>query len=139
VAKPTVDLLPLLRKAHGVVVERLDDYGVVGVMRFNMLHPPFDNVKLRRAILPALDQADFMNAAMGGDPDLTQIGVGAFTPGSPLANTAGLETLTGPRDLALAKKLVAESGSKGEKNVFIAPTDYPVLNAVCLVGVDSRR
>jgi peptide/nickel transport system substrate-binding protein len=133
---PTVDLLPTLRKANGVVVERLDDYGVVGVMRFNMLHPPFDNVKLRRAILPALNQADFMNAVMGGDPELTRINVGVFTPGSPLANTAGLETLTRARDLALAKKLVAESGYNGEKIVFISPGDYPVLNAECLVGAD---
>ena len=133
---PTVDLLPLLHKARGVVVERLDEFGIVGCMRFNMLHPPFDNVKLRRALLPAINQADFMNAAMGGDPELTRTGVGVFTPGSPLANTAGLETLTGPRDLALAKKLVADSGYNGEKIVFIAPTDYPVLNAESLVGAD---
>src|ERR1700761_5675512 len=98
-------------------------------MRFNMLPPPFDNVKLRRAILPAINQADFMNAAMGNDSELTRTGVGVFTPGSPLANTAGLEALTGPRDLALANKLVAESGYGGEKVVFIVPTDYPVLNA----------
>jgi peptide/nickel transport system substrate-binding protein len=136
---PTVDLLPLLRKANGVVVERLDDFGIVGCMRFNMLHPPFDNVKLRRALWPAINQADFMNAAMGGDPELTRIGVGVFTPGSPLANTAGLETLTGPRDVALAKKLVAESGYNGEKVVFIAPSDYPVLNAECLVGADLMQ
>jgi len=133
---PTVDLLPLLRKVRGLVVERVDGIGTVGVMRFNMLHPPFDNVKLRRAILSALNQADFMNAAMGGDPELSRIGVGVFTPGSPLANTAGLEVLTGPRDLALAKKLVTESGYAGEKIVFISPTDYPILNAECLVGSD---
>jgi peptide/nickel transport system substrate-binding protein len=77
-----------------------------------------------------------MNAAMGGDPEISRIGVGVFTPGSPLANAAGLETLTGPRDLALAKKLVAESGYHGEKIVFITPTDYPVLNAESLVGAD---
>lgn len=136
---PTVDLLPLLRKAKGVVVERLDEFGVVGVMRFNMLHPPFDNVKLRRAILPAVNQADFMNAAMGGDPELTRTGVGVFTPGSPFANTAGLDALTGARDLAKAKQLVAESGYKGEKIVFITPTDYPTLNAECLVGADLLK
>ena len=136
---PTVDLLPLLRKSNGVAVELLDDFGIVGVMRFNMLHPPFDNVKLRRALWPAINQADFMNAAMGGDPQLSRINVGAFTPGSPLANSAGLETLTGPRDLALAKQRVAESGYKGEKIVFIAPTDYPVLNAESLVGSDLLR
>jgi peptide/nickel transport system substrate-binding protein len=133
---PTVDLLPLLRKADGVVVERLDTIGTIGVMRFNMLHPPFDNVKLRRAIWPALNQADFMNAAVGGDAELSRTGVGVFTPGSPMANTAGIETITGPRNLELAKKLVAESGYAGEKIVFIAPTDYPVLNAECQVGSD---
>jgi peptide/nickel transport system substrate-binding protein len=136
---PTFDLLPVLRKAQGVVVELLDQWGAVGVMRFNMLHPPFDNVKLRRAILPAINQADFMNAATGGDPQLTHVGVGVFTPGSPLANTAGLETLTGPRNLALAKKLVAESGYKGEKIVFLDPTDYPALNALSQVGADLLR
>ena len=85
---PTVDLLPLLRKARNVVVERLDDYGTIGVMRFDMLHPPFDNVRLRWAILPALDQTEFMDAAMGGDKELSRTGVGVFAPGPPLANTA---------------------------------------------------
>jgi peptide/nickel transport system substrate-binding protein len=136
---PTADLLPLLRKANGVVVELLDDFGVVGCMRFNMLHPPFDNVKLRRALLPAISQADFMSAAMGGDPELTRTGVGVFTPGSPLANTAGLDVLTGPRDVALAKKLVAESGYDGQKIVFMDPTDYPVLHGESLVGADLLR
>ena len=136
---PTVDLLPLLRKARDVVVERLDDYGTIGVMRFNMLHPPFDNVKLRQAILPALNQADFMNAAMGGDTELSRTGVGVFTPGSPLANAAGLDVLTGPRDIEKAKRLVAASGYSGEKVVFLTPTDYPVLNAESLVGADLLR
>ena len=132
---PTFDLIPVLRKAPNVMVEVLDEFGIVGVMRFNMLHPPFDNVKLRRAILPAINQPDFINAT-GGELEFTRVGVGVFTPGSPLANTAGLETLTGPRNLALAKRLVAESGYNGEKIVFIAPTDYPVLNALSQVGAD---
>jgi peptide/nickel transport system substrate-binding protein len=109
------------------------------VMRFNVLHPPFDNVKLRRAILPALNQEDFMDAAMGGDKELSRTGVGVFTPGSPLANSAGLDTLAGRRDLELAKRLVAESGYKGERVVFLAPTDYPILNAECQVGSDLLR
>ncbi|MBV8911852.1 MAG: ABC transporter substrate-binding protein [Acetobacteraceae bacterium] len=136
---PTADLIPVLRQARNVVVEKLDDYGVIGVMRFNMLYPPFDNVKLRRAILPAINQDDFMRAAFGDDTDLFRTGIGVFTPGSPLANTAGLEALTGKRDVELAKKLVAESGYKGERVVFLAPTDYPVLNAECQVGSDLLR
>ena len=133
---PTPDLLPLLRKASGVSVDLLDTIGNMGVLRCNMLHPPFDNVKLRRAILPAISQADFMQAAMGNEASLYKIDVGVFTPGSPLANTAGLEVLTGPRDLAKAKRLVVESGYKGERVVFIAPTDYPNLYAYGQVGAD---
>jgi len=136
---PTVDLLPLLRKSDGVVVELLDTIGSIGVMRFNMLYPPFNNVRLRTAIWPALKQSDFMNAAVGGDPNLSRTGVGVFTPGSPMANDAGIETITGPRNLELAKKLVKESGYAGEKIVFLSPTDYPILNAECQVGSDLLR
>ncbi|MCW3475802.1 ABC transporter substrate-binding protein [Limobrevibacterium gyesilva] len=136
---PSPDLLALLRKARGVNVDLLDKFGTMAVMRFNMLHPPFDNVKLRRAILPAIVQDDFMAAAIGSETELFATGVGVFTPGSPLANTAGLDVLTGPRDLNKAKRLVAESGYKGERVVFLAPTDYPVLFAYCQVGADLLR
>jgi peptide/nickel transport system substrate-binding protein len=51
---PTADLLPLLRKANGVVVELLDAFGVVGCMRFNMLHPPFDNWLPRLQYYPCI-------------------------------------------------------------------------------------
>ena len=136
---PTPDLLPLLRKARGVAVDRLDTVGTVAVMRFNLTQPPFNNVKLRRAILPAISQADFMAAAMGSETELYALNVGVFTPGSPLANTAGMEVLTGPRDLEKAKRLVAESGYTGERIVFLAPTDYPVLFAYCQVGADLLR
>ncbi len=114
--RPTVDLLPLLRKARGVVVERLDDFGVVGVMRFNMLHPPFDNVKLRRAILPAINQADFMNAAMGGDPELTRIGRRRLHPRLAARQHSRPGGADRPARPGLAKKLVSESGYKGEKS-----------------------
>jgi peptide/nickel transport system substrate-binding protein len=133
---PTPDLLPILRKARGVSVDLLDKIGTVAVMRFNLLHPPFDNVKLRQAILPAINQADFMSAAFGSETSLYALNVGVFTPGSPLANTAGLDVLTGPRDFEKAKKLVAESGYKGERVVFLTPTDYPILNAYSQIGAD---
>jgi len=135
---PTADMLPLLRGSDGVVVQTLDDFGVIPVMRNNFLTNPGSNEKFRRALLPALNQADFLAAAVG-DPALTRAGVGVFTPGSALANDAGLEVLTGPRDLEKAKQLLAESGYAGEKIVFLAPTDYPGINAVSQVGADLMR
>jgi len=124
VEQPLFDLLPTLRKARGVRVLQNDKTGAIAMVAMNHLHPPFDNPKLRRALLPGIDQQAFMQAAYGDETGLFRTGVGVFTPGLPMASTAGLEALTGSRDVALAKRLVAESGYKGERMVLMAPSDY---------------
>ena len=133
IEQPLADLLPVLRRANGVVVEGNDLLGELGIIRFNHLHPPFNNQKLRQAVLAIADQTDFLAAVMGPDSPNTKAGVGIFTPGTPLASDASMEKITGPRDLAAAKRLVAESGYKGEKVVLLAPTDFPTLNALAQV------
>ncbi|HTC07731.1 MAG TPA: ABC transporter substrate-binding protein [Acetobacteraceae bacterium] len=131
---PLIDLIPMLKKSPGVQIAVNDPFGVVGMIRFNQLFPPFDNIKLRQALWSAIDQKDFMDAVAGEQTDLVKQGtVGFFTLGSPMANATGMEALTGPRDLAKAKKLIAESGYKGEKIVLMAPTDQPAILAVCQV------
>lgn len=115
VEQPLFDLLPSLRASRGVRVLQNDSVGAICMVAFNHLHPPFNNPRLLRALLPAVDQQVFMEAAYGQETGLFRTGVGVFTPGLPMANTAGLEVLTGPRDPALAKRLVAESGYKGER------------------------
>ena len=136
IEQPLIDLIPMLGRNRDITVRKFDPFGVVGVVVFNHLQPPFDNPKLRRALLPALDQNAYLSAVIGNQPDFKRAGVGVFTPETPLANNAGLETLTAPRDLALAKKLVAESGYKGEKVVLLCPTDYPTLQAVATMTRD---
>ncbi len=130
---PIVDLLEQLRRARGVKVETVDKIGNIEVIRFNHLQPPFNNQKLRQAVQMVVDQKEFMEAAFGDDPSLWRTGVGIFTPGSPAATDVGMSALTGTRDWDGAKKLVAESGYKGEKAVIISPTDYPWLQAFCQV------
>ena len=124
VEQPLFDLLPTLRRARGVRVMRNDNVGAIAMVALNHIHPPFNNPKLLQALLPAVDQQEFMQAAYGEEQDLYRTGVGVFTPGLPMASTAGLEVLTGPRDLAKAKKLVAESGYGGEKVILMSPSDY---------------
>ena len=53
-----------------------------------------------------------------------------------MANMAGLEVLSGPRDVAKAKRLVAESGYKGEPVLLMSPTDQPALAQVTQVTRD---
>ena len=124
VEQPLFDLLPTLRRARGVRVLRNDGVGAIAMVAVNHIHPPFNNRKLLQALLPAIDQQAFMEAAYGEERDLFATGVGVFTPGLPMANTAGLEALTSPRDLDRARRLVAESGYKGERVVLMSPSDY---------------
>jgi peptide/nickel transport system substrate-binding protein len=134
---PLPDLVPQLRRAPGLKTDVLDPLGALGVIRFNQLFPPFDNAKLRRALLPAIDQKDFLQAYYGDlTPDLGRTGAGFFTAGSPCASDVGMEALNGSRDLALAKKLVAESGYKGEEIVLMSPTDQANLQAMAQVTND---
>ena len=124
IEQPLFDLLATLRRAKGVRVLLNDDVGAVAMIAVNHLHPPFDNRKLLRALLPAIDQTAFMQAAYGDETTMFRTGVGVFTPGLPMASTVGLDALTGPRDLALAKRLVGESGYGGEKVILMSPSDY---------------
>ena len=110
---PLIDLCPMLRKSPDVVVRVNDPYGWQPILAMNHLYPPFDNPKLRRALLPAIDQHAFVEAMIGDQADLGRVPAGFFTEGQPMATHAGLEVLTGPRDLALAKRLVAEFGLQG--------------------------
>jgi peptide/nickel transport system substrate-binding protein len=124
---PLIDLCPMLRKSDGVEVKVFDPYGWLGCMAFNHLYPPFDNPRLLRALLPAIDQKTFVESMVGDQSDLGRVPVGFFTDNYPMANKAGMEVLTKPRDVALAKKLVKEAGYKGEPILLMSPTDQPAL------------
>jgi len=80
------------------MLDQLDGNGIYAALRFNELHPPFDDPAARKALLPAVMQSDFMIAIAGEDPRMWRDKVGAFPVGSPLASTVGMQVLTGPRD-----------------------------------------
>ncbi len=106
---PTFDLLPLLRASKNLTLPPPDPLGFLGNMRLNHLQPPFNNPSLRRALLGAVSQDDYM-AAAAGDPTNWRDGVGIFCPASPMASDAGMAVLTSPRNLAAVAKAVVASG-----------------------------
>jgi peptide/nickel transport system substrate-binding protein len=126
---PIYDVLPTFEKDPNIRIHVINTLGVIGVIGINHTLPPFDNPKLLRAIWPALNQQDFIDIVLG---DQKKYGrpCGFFTPGSPYANDAGMEVLNGPRDVEKAKKLVAESGYKGETVLLMSPSDQPQLQAI---------
>ena len=50
------DLVPLLTKNKDIKVENTDPMGSMGMIRFNQLHPPFNNPKMRQALLYVVNQ-----------------------------------------------------------------------------------
>src|ERR1019366_5155856 len=91
VENPLPDLLPMLRKAPGVTVGRLDTHGVFPVLRPNFIVGPTANPVVRRAMLAAINQTDEMTAVMGDDREGWRAPVGFFVPGTESANDSGME------------------------------------------------
>jgi peptide/nickel transport system substrate-binding protein len=135
---PTFDLLPLLKRNADLRLSAPDPLGFMGCLRMNQLQPPFNNKALRQAVLSAISQDDYMSVA-GGDPENWRANVGVFCPASPMANQAGMQALTSPRDVAAAKKAVAASGYNNERTVLLVPSDFPVLKALGDVGADLLK
>ncbi len=130
---PLIDLVPKLRKAEGVKVAVFDPLGWIGVVAMNHLHPPFNNPKLRRAVLSGINQQDYVDAVIGELKEFGTAGAGIFTLNTPNATTVGMDVLTARRDLDRTRKLVAESGYKGEKVILMGPSDLPALQAMAQV------
>ena len=94
---PPADLIPLLAKSKGVVTPTIVPTGLIATMRFNHMQAPFNNPAIRRALIGAIQQSDYMTAVMGDDRSGWADHVGYFCPGTPMASTAGMERLNGPR------------------------------------------
>jgi peptide/nickel transport system substrate-binding protein len=119
------DLLPVLRKNPNVVTAIDEPVGVVGALVMNHLLPPFNDVRARRAILMALSQEDYMRAYVGDDDSLWKPIPGYFPPGTPLYTEEGGDILKGPRKVDAAKRLLADSGYRGEPVTLMAAQDIP--------------
>jgi peptide/nickel transport system substrate-binding protein len=133
---PSFDLLPILRRTDSLHVTRLNDFGFMAGIRLNHLHPPFDKPAIRRALLGAVDQDNFMTAMATSDRQNWRSGVGYFTPGSAMANDADISHLTGKRDLDAVKRAILEGGYQGEKIVVPVASDFPSFTAIGNVGID---
>ena len=136
VEQPMIDLCPVLKKSAGIEVKVPEPAGWLMLIVLNHLNPPFDNLKVRQGIQVALDQQAFLDAAIGDQKELGIVPTALFAPTMPMATTAGMENLTKPRDVALARKMIAESGYKDEPVVLMVPSDQPVLSQMSEVARD---
>jgi peptide/nickel transport system substrate-binding protein len=136
---PLPDLLGMLRKQAGVVVDVLDNYGTLGGLRPNCLHGATANPAIRRAMLAAIDQVEVMTAVMGDDRKLFRAPVGYFLPGTPSENDAGMDAVRRQRSPDEIKGMLKAAGYAGERVVLMHPTDQTFYNAMAQVVGQSLR
>jgi peptide/nickel transport system substrate-binding protein len=135
---PTLDLARMVAAKPGITVVDTDPLGSMGLLRFNQLLPPFDDVKMRRAVMAAVDQSEFMIALAGDAKDWKRC-ASFFTCGTPMASDAGTAALTGTRDLEGAKRAIAAAGYNGNPIVVLDGVDLPTSHAHGLIAADLLR
>ena len=135
---PSFDLLPVLKGNKEIKIETLNKLGFQTLGRMNFLHPPFDNVKVRRAALLAMNQKDVLDALVG-NPEYYKICGAFFVCDTPLATEEGAGGLIKGGSVAEAKKALAESGYDGTPIVIMAPGDVVTLKAQPVVAAQQLR
>jgi peptide/nickel transport system substrate-binding protein len=136
--QPTADLAAIFAGTD-VSVKVKDRSGNIGLLRLNFRQPPFDRAEIRNIVLRAINQRDFMLAAVGADEKLWKVPAGFFHPGSVLASTEGLETFSREPDYGSVKKELVAAGYKGERVVLLSTSDFPVIRAFGEVTADLFR
>ncbi|MDQ1079656.1 peptide/nickel transport system substrate-binding protein [Pseudoroseomonas cervicalis] len=133
------DLRPLLQRQRNVVVDRIEGNGTVVMLRPNHLTEPFNDPAVRRAVWPALNQADFMTSIMGDDRSRWQDGVGCFPASSSFASDEGMAAITSPRSLDAARRALQATGKAGARTVMLHPADQVNNSTLTSVATDMMK
>ncbi len=128
---PPPDLFPILTADKNVALYGWNQLGSQIIMRFNEVHPPFNNVHARRAALYAIAQEDFLRAQVG-NPAIYKVCNAPLVCGSHYAKTYG-DLLIKP-DLEKARAELKASGYDGKPIVMLHQTDLVSSNQLPLVG-----
>ena len=107
------DLVALLRRNTDVVIGSANPTGFNAMLRFNHLQPPFNNVAVRRAVLMAVNQRDYMSVVTGNDSTAFRNCKAILPCGTPYGREIGSAAM--PGDMPRARTALADSGYNGEK------------------------
>ena len=134
---PPHDLLPVLKKDKSIELIDWNPTGNQYAFRFNWLHKPFDNEKVRHAVITAFNQEDFLKAVIG-DPAYYKVCKSMAPCGTPLETTKGTEGLL-ESNFAKAKEELKAASYDGTPVVLMHSTDLVVLTNLAPVAADLMR
>ncbi|MBX3503577.1 MAG: ABC transporter substrate-binding protein [Alphaproteobacteria bacterium] len=132
IESPQFDLFPLFAKDKNIELFAANPLGLQYLFRFNVLHKPFDNPKIRQALLYGFNQEDYLKAVIG-DPKYYRSCKAMFMCDTPLASTKGWDDKLNS-NIEKARALVREAGYDGTPVVLLGTTDLYVLNNLAPVA-----
>ncbi len=132
VEQPAFEQYATIKTKPEIVIHDFQPAGNQFILRFNHLHAPFNNVKIRQAAMIAMGQEAFLKTQVG-TPGLYKFCKSIYPCGTPFASeNAGI--YTGTANPQLAKKMLDEAGYKGEPVVLMRPTDLAAIAKIPLVA-----
>jgi peptide/nickel transport system substrate-binding protein len=135
--QPLADLLPTLAKDRNITLQRDNPQGRESLMRMNCLQPPFNDVRIRRAVLLAVNQEDYMRATFGDDQSLWSVCRSQFPCGTVYETQD--DGVWMKADVNAGREALKAAGYSGQKAVVINPTDFPAIHPLGLVTADLLK
>ena len=132
IESPPHDLYPVVKADKNVKLVNLNPLGNQFTMRFNVLHKPLDNPKVRQAIFYAAAQEDYVKAVVG-ESAYYKLCKSFFPCGSPMSSTKGFDGLL-EGNAQKAQALLKEAGYDGTPIVLMQSTDLAVLTNLAPVA-----
>jgi peptide/nickel transport system substrate-binding protein len=129
---PPTDLLPMLEGDPNITIEIINRTGNVGMARLNFLHPPFDNVYARQAMLRLVNQADIL-AATFGNPEYYQTCGSLFACTGLMQNDVNTEWFTNGQNIEEARALFEKAGYDGRPVIVLQATNIAFMNNAALL------
>jgi peptide/nickel transport system substrate-binding protein len=132
IESPSHDLLPLLARDKNIKLFNGNPTGNQYTFRFNSTAKPFDNPKIRHAVMVAFNQEDFLKATIG-DPKYYKVCKAVFVCGASLASDEGMAEVLNA-NAAKARQLLQEAGYDGTPVELLQSTDLTVLTNMAPVA-----
>ena len=132
VEQPAFDQISSLKATADV---RLDDFAVAGlafIIRFNHLHKPFDNPKIRQAAMVAMGQEAFLKTQIGV-PGLYRYCPSIYPCGT-LYSSDKTGYFTGIANPQKAQQMLKDAGYDGTPVTLMRPTDLASIAKIPLVA-----
>ncbi len=132
IEQPTFEQYATLKSTPNVKLVDAQPDGLQYIFRFNHLHAPFNDVRIREAAMVALGQEAFLRTQVGA-PGMYKFCKSMFPCGTPFASdNTGI--FTGTANPQKAAQMLKAAGYNGTPVVLMRPTDLASIAKLPLVA-----